>query len=343
MDNNNQDAFQDALAAEFELPPEDTTTTTTAPPAAADDAEVTPPAVVPPVDEATPPAGDAEKTDEEKAAEAEATAEAEKVKNETAEETANRHATEAADKAASEAPQFATKDDVKAAMREYNQETTGRVTEVHTVREDIIKTLYPEGIDQKVYDTEGRVIKDAQEIVDRGLVNDRTGEPYTYEEAASFMLRAGQQMAKNVEELNTYAESVAEENINLKEGNQRVMAEWGGILKVMPKLAAELAEEYVTTQLKFDKTRSYIEKMSMTPEAYYRRALAPYKQLGQALAEKNAAAAQQQAAADEEAKQNQQNEQDERNGIPPQRGTSKVNANTGDPMLDALVDELNKG
>jgi hypothetical protein len=81
----------------------------------------------------------------------------------------------------------------------------------------------------------------------------------------------------------------------------------------------------------------------MSPEAYYNRALAPYKQLGQALAEKQALEAAQVAAAQEEARQQQQDEQAERNGMPPQRGTSDVKANTGDPMLDALVDELNKG
>jgi hypothetical protein len=299
------------------------TPTPAAPTPPADD--VTPPAPTPPAENAGTPA---EKTDEEKAAEAEA----ELLKSETPEETANRHAKEAE----GELPKYATKEDVIDAMREYNKETTGRVEQIHQARDEVISTLHPEGIDRNIYDTEGRVIKTAQDIVDRGLINERTGEAYTYEEAASFVLEANRQMDKNIEELNSWAEDVAEQNISLVEGNKRVMEKWGDVLKAMPELAKELAEEYITTQLEFDKTGSYITRKGMEPEKYYDRVLAPYKQYGQAIAEKNELEAKLQS-------QQQQSEQAERNGIPPQRGTSDVKANTGDPMLDALVDELKKG
>jgi hypothetical protein len=333
MSDSNQDEFQAALATEFDLPPAEDTT----PPAPTEEPEVTPPAEDKPTPEATPPAP-VEKTEEELASE-----EAERVKNETPEETANRKATEDAAKANEEAPKPLTAEDIRRAIAEDRAETTGRVEQLHTAREEIITKLYPEGIDKNIYDTDGRVIKTAQDIVDRGLINDRTGEAYTYEEAASFILDANRQMAENIEELNSWAETVAEQNISLVESNQRVMSDWGDILKAMPKLAEELAAEYIQTQLQFDKTNSYITRMGMSPEAYYNRALAPYKQLGQALAEKQALEAAQVAAAQEEARQQQQDEQAERNGMPPQRGTSDVKANTGDPMLDALVDELNKG
>lgn len=337
--DSNQDEFQAALATEFDLAP------------ATDD--LTPPAPTPAVDEGAgeqapktgtegnepvpPAAGDEPKPGEPTPPQG---AEQQPSKQETEEEKANRLATEAAN---AEPPKPLTAEDIQAAIRADRAETQNRVNSLHTVREEIINTLHPEGIDQHVYDSNGQVVKTAQDIVDRGLVNERTGEPYTYEEAASFMLEAGRQMQKNVEELNQWAEGVAEENINLLEGNQRVMAEWGDVLKAMPTLAQELATEYITTQLQFDKSGNYITKMNMTPEAYYKRALAPYKQYGQALAEKNELEAKLQAKADADAAQAQQNEQAERFGLPPQRGQSDQKANTGDPMLDALVDELNKG
>lgn len=317
MDENTSTApdFQGALAAEFGLDPpaESTTSTDSTPPADTKAEPETPPAAeaqVPPTEVETPPAGEPAKP---------------------------QGGEEPVPPTDPEAPKFMTKDDVVDAMRQYNQETAGRLDQVSSASKEIIGTLYPEGIDSNIYDTNGNVIKTAQDIVDRGLVNERTGEPFSYEEAASFMLEAGQKMTKNVEELNNWAEKVAEENINLMEGNKRVMDKWGETLKALPKETVEaLAEKYITKLLKFDKTNSYITEMAMTPEEFYDTALSPYSQLSQSIAS--------QKQADEAAKtQAATTEQSERNGIPPQRGQSDVRANTGDPMLDALVDELKKG
>lgn len=258
-------------------------------------------------------------------------------KKETAEETANREGQEAA---GTDEPKPLTSEDIKKAIAEANSESTQRIERVQHVRDEIISTVHPEGIDKNIYDSNGNVIKTAQDIVDRGLINEHTGEPYTYEQAAQFILEANRQMTENVEQLNSWAESVAEQNINLHEGNQRVMEKWGDILQAMPELAKDLAAKYITKQLEFDKTNSYITKMAMTPEEFYDTVMPPYRKLGEALAnkrveEENAAAQQQQ--------QEQQQEQAERTGLPPQRGQSAVKANTGDPMLDALVDELAKG
>lgn len=355
-DNNDAPDFIGALQGELGItappeennPPEATPPATVTPPTGQEGAETPPPAASdnkpaatdPPAqtdgDKTTPPV--AEKTDEEKAADAQA--EADKSKNETAEETATRQANEAKQNDEDEAKKYATAEDVKQAIREVNQESTGRIEKVHTVREEIINKLHPEGIDRNIYDTDGKVIKTAQDIVDRGLINERTGEAFTYEEAASFMLEATREMNENINKLNDWAEDVAEKNISLVESNDRVMDQWGDILKAMPQLAKELADEYITTQLEFDKTGSYITKMSMSPEAYYGRVMAPYRKLGEALAAQQALQANQQA---EQQNAEQRAEQAERSGLPPQRGQSEVKANTGNSMLDALVDELNKG
>ena len=232
-------------------------------------------------------------------------------------------------------PKFATKQDVLDAMKEYNSETTGRIDKVATVSKEIIDSLHPEGIDRTLYDTNGAVIKTAQDIVDRGLVNERTGDTFTYEEAASFILEANRQMDQNIGELEKWAGDVAEKNINLLEGNERVMSQWKDVLEAMPNVAKDLAERYISTQLEFDKTNSYITRMSMTPEDFYNMTLTPYRQLGEALAAKEATAVAEQA-------QTQASEQDERNGIPGQRGQSNMPSNTGDAMVDALIDEINK-
>lgn len=339
-----QDDFQSALVAEFTPASDNTTPPAPAPTSDEGAGDATPPvagAEVPPVDnkpsDGEPPKPQGGEEDAPKDGEQPKPGEATDIPKETPEEKANREAQEAANK---EEPKPLTAEDIKKVLDERESSSQERVSQLHEAREAIISKVYPEGIDTKIYDTDGKVIKTAQDIVDRGLVNERTGEPYTYEEAASFMLEANKKMAEQVEELNSWAENVAEENISLNEGNQRVMAQWGDTLKAMPNLAAKLAEEYVSTQLTFDKTNSYITKMAMTPERFYGLVMPAYQKLGEALTAQQAAAQTQQ---QQEQNEQQQNEQAERNGLPPQRGTSDTRANTGNPMLDALVDELNKG
>lgn len=230
-----------------------------------------------------------------------------------------------------EEPKLMTKEDVLDAMREYNQEQTGYVSKVKEVRDEVINKLHPEGISKDIYDTNGEVIKTAQDIVDRNLLNPRTHEPFTYEEAASWLLDAQRSMNQNVEELNKYAEDIAEINVSLSESNKRVMDKWSDVLESMPDVAKQLAESYVKT-LEFDKTESYVVKAPIDPVEFYDLALAPYRQLSETLAEKQAL--------EEAQKQREaEAERDERIDVP-QRGSSKVKSNTGDSFLDALLDEM---
>lgn len=314
MDDNNKPDFMAALNEEFGLTPEDTTPTPPAPTPVADDAKDQP---------EQPPKAD---TEEDKPVQPAAADD----KPDDAKPAAPQGGEEKV-----EEPKFATKQDVMDAIRETGQETAQRVTKVNSARDEIIDKLYPEGIDKNVYDSNGKVIKTAQDIVDRGLINERTGEPYTYEEAASFMLEAGRKTAENLEELNSWAENVAEQNITLIESNHRVMDKWGDTLKSLPKEDVEkLAAQYIST-LEFDKTNSYVTKVVISPEQFYDIALAPYAQLNEALAKNAEYEAEAKRLRDEA-------EQAERSGLPPQRGTSATKSNTGDPMVDALIDEMNK-
>lgn len=330
LDNSTPD-FAGALAEEFGYNPE---------PVTSPEAEVkaTPVAVEPAIVEPPKPQ-DEEPDDKIKApVPAAPTIPIDPPKQETTKETAQRQAEEAA----ATAPKYATADDVKNAIRELNSETTARVDSLHNTTEQIINILHPEGIDKNLYDTTGKVIRTAQDIVDRELQKEN-GEPYTYDEAASFVLEANRTMVENIEELNKWAGNVAEQNISLMEGNQRVMDKWGDILNSMPELANQLAEKYISTQLQFDKTNSYITTMAMQPEEFYDLTMAPYRKLGEAMVAKQALEAAEATRIAKAADDQKVANQNERNGIPPQRGYSNVKANTGDPMLDALIDELNKG
>lgn len=304
------DEYQAALAEEFDLPPSEETPESPAS-QADDDKEVEQPA-----DTEGQVASDEEQPAEDKPVDEEKAPEDEPAVTSDDDEE----------------PKFATKDDVKAAMREYNQETSQRVELIHKAREEVIEALHPEGIDKNIYDTNGNVIKTAQDIVDRGLLNPNTNEPFSYEEAASWMMGAQQKMNQNIEELQSWAEDVAEKNVSLFEGNQRVMDQYGDVLKAMPNLAEELAAKYVKT-LEFDKTGTYVTKVPLDPVEFYETAITPYIKLGEQMAR----------AQELEAKQAEREAQDVQNDRLdlPTRGQSKTKSNTGDEMLDALMDELN--
>lgn len=264
-------------------------------------------------------------------------------KSETAEEKANREETEAA--GAAEEVKPLSKEDILAALNERDSALSNRVDKVKEAADEVIEKLYPQGIDKNIYDTDGNVIKTAQDIVDRALVNPNTNEPFTYEQAASFMLEAGRQMTENIEQLREYATEIAEKNVNLLEGNNQVIAKWGDTLKALPKETVDmLADTYMKTQLKFDKTNSYITEMAMSPEDFYNIALSPYSKLNEAIAKNAELETAAQAAAAAEQQREAEAEQAERTGgIPPQRGTSATKPNTGNEFTDALVEELMKG
>lgn len=301
------DDFQQALAEEFDL----------APPEPAEETPATP----------EEPGSEAEEVEEEPAAEGQVPPEGEEEKPAEGEPAKPSEEEE-------EEAKPVTKGDILAAIREDREESATRIDRVHEVSQKVIEQLHPEGIDTNIYDSNGNVIKTAQDIVDKGLINRDTGEPFTYEQAASWMLQAQQQMAKNVEELNHYAEDIAEKNVSLFESNARVMRDHGDLLKAMPNLAQELAQKYVDTQVEWDKTGNYITKMNMSPETFYKLTLAPYRQYADAIAEKQALESQLKS-------KEETAEQEERMGIP-QRGSSKAKSATGDAMLDALIDELDK-
>lgn len=334
--NETDNNYADVLATELGYEAETATPPTPAEPPAGDDAgqsdsqQTT--AVEDEQQQVQPPAGPP-KPEETPTPPADGTPPATPPATPTPEEKANAEGQQAA--TPPEAPAPLTAEDIRAAIQADREQVSQRVNAVSTARNEIIEKMYPQGIDQNIYDSNGNIIKTAQDIVDRGILKD-DGEPYTYEEAASFVLRASQEMAKNVEELNQWADNIAEQNISLAESNARVISKWGDILKAMPDVAQKLASDYISTQLEFDKTKSFITRMGMAPEQFYDIALGPYRKLGEALAEKQALEAQQQ-------QQQQESEQQERNGgIPPQRGTSDTPPNTGDPMLDALLVELGK-
>lgn len=228
-------------------------------------------------------------------------------------------------------PEYATKDDVKSAFREFNQEQTQRISTVKSAQQAVLEKIAPDGLDRNIYDSDGNVVHTAQDIIDRGLFNPKTQAPFeSYEEAASWMMDAQKTKNEEAERLESQAEALAELNVNLMEDQQRVVDQWGDTLKAMPEVAKRLADTYVRHFVKSDPKTEMIVEVAKTPTEFYNEMVPLYVQAAEAQAEAERIKTEYQAKAT----------QDERVDLPA-RGRSKSKANTGRGDLDALLDEFN--
>lgn len=231
---------------------------------------------------------------------------------------------------APEQPHYATKQDVLDAMAEYNQAQSSRIDEVNNLSNEIIQKYYPNGIDQTLRTTDGTEIKTAQDIVDLGLTKPN-GEEYTYEEAAQWIMDQRQQISRNLDEIRDSAMAVAETNQSLLNSMDRVRAEYGDLLAVVPEINAQVTNAYLKT-LTIDQERGIVTNAPVDMVEFYRMALAPYKQLAGEIGRRKEIEA-------ELEKRKAVIGRDDRQGLK-QRGTSNSKSNTGDKFVDAFIDEL---
>lgn len=229
-----------------------------------------------------------------------------------------------------ETPQFATKQDVKDAMAEYNQAQTAKIDQVNSLRDEIIQKYYPDGIDQTLRASDGTEIKTAQDIVDMGLTK-ANGEEFTYEEAAQWIMDQRQSISRNLDEIKDNAVLIAETNQNLLDGMDIIRAEYGDLLATIPEINKQVSDMYLKT-LTIDQEKGIVTNAPVDIVEYYRSALAPYKQLNDEISRRKEVEA-------ELEKRKAVIGRDDRQGLS-QRGTSKSKSNTGDPFVDAFIDEL---
>ena len=229
-----------------------------------------------------------------------------------------------------ETPQFATKQDIKDAMAEYNQAQTAKINEVSNLRDEIIQKYYPDGIDQTLRASDGTEIKTAQDIVDMGLTK-ANGEEFTYEEAAQWIMDQRQSISRNLDEIRDNAMMIAETNQSLLDGMDRVRAEYGDLLATIPEINQQVTNAYLKT-LTIDQERGVVINAPVDMVDFYRMALAPYKQLSEEISRRKEVEA-------ELEKRKAVIGRDDRQGLS-QRGTSKSKSNIGDPFVDAFIDEL---
>lgn len=227
-------------------------------------------------------------------------------------------------------PTYATKQDVYDALSQYNNDQSAHVDKLNQIKQELISTYYPDGIDTTLRFSDGTEIKTAQDIVDMG-VEKANGELFTYEEAAQWVMDQRQRISQNVEEIQSSAEQLATLNQDLLDGTERVRQLYGDILEADPQVAAEVTQAYLQT-LNIDQERGVVIGAPIDIVEFYRLALAPYKQMNDEIAKRKELEA-------ELEKRKGVISRDDRAGLR-MSGQSREKSNTGDDILDAFIDEL---
>lgn len=188
--------------------------------------------------------------------------------NETPEQKAEREAKEAADaqelEEEDEAPDTTARDN-RLATREYQQQ-------VAAVKQDIRAKMFAD-VPTELRDKDGDPIRTIDDVTK--LINPRTGEAFTDEEAGMWLLSAQQQFNQTLAAVEAQIEQVAEVNLDLKDQADLIRYQYGELLKAMPDLRDELWADYEATLVK-DPASGLILRAPINLERYYARNLKPY-------------------------------------------------------------------
>lgn len=125
-----------------------------------------------------------------------------------------------------------TKRAIKEALQEIETDRSSRLNQVEAVKKEAMEKLYPNGVDRQLRDSDGDPITGIDDLTK--LINPKTNDYFTEEEAGRWLLENQQRLNREVEQVERYVEKVAEVNVNLTEGAKRVHDKYADILKDEP-------------------------------------------------------------------------------------------------------------
>lgn len=190
-----------------------------------------------------------------------------------------------------------TKEAIKEALAEIDNAKQVKTDTLEAFKKEVTETLYPEGLDRQLRDSDGDPITGIDDLTK--LINPRTNELFTDEEAGAWLLQAQQKLNQDIERVEAFIEQVAETNVTVKSGAERVAEKYGAILQADDALRKSLIVAYDKTLVKDPKTGVTISA-PLTPEEFFDPILGP--RLNQKIEDDQAAAAAAKAKADEDAK-----------------------------------------
>lgn len=144
-------------------------------------------------------------------------------------------------------------------------------------------------VPQTLVDADGDPINSIEDVM--RLINPRTQEAFTEEEAGSWLLSAQQQFNKQIGELDKRIERIAEVNLDIQDQADAATAKYGEYLKANEEERQAIWAEYEKTLVK-DPESGIIVDAPISLEWFYDQLLGPkVKAQAEATAQAQAAAA----------------------------------------------------
>lgn len=193
--------------------------------------------------------------------------------NETPEQKAEREAKAAADEEAA----GDENEEIDTSARDTRLAARENARQVEVMKSDVRKEMFA-NVPTVLQDGDGDPIRSVDDVM--RLINPRTNEAFTEEEAGMWLLSAQQKFNQSLQGIEQQIETIAEVNVDLKDQADAVTYRYGALLKEMPELRDELWAEYEKT-LEKDPESGIITKMPVSLENFYEIALRPYATVAQ--------------------------------------------------------------
>lgn len=190
--------------------------------------------------------------------------------------------------------------DARRAERAYKQD-------LENIKTDVRKKLYGE-VPGEMRDAQGDPITSIEDVMQ--LVNPRTGDAFTREEAAEWFMSAQSQFNRNQDRINKEVEKIADLHMDLWDQTQVINNRYGALLREMPDVRDKAWKAFNKTLIKDEKT-GVITDITIPLEEFYEDYLEPYAELGRA-AEKAQKEDEAATKAAEEARKKQEEEERQR-------------------------------
>lgn len=158
--------------------------------------------------------------------------------------------------------------DTRRAEREYR-------AQVDSVKKDVREKMFAD-VPTELRDADGDPINGIDDVMK--LINPRTSQPFTEEEAGMWLLSAQNQFNNNLSRIEKQVEQIADTNLALKDEADAINYRYGELLKAMPDLRDRLWAAYQKTLVKDEKS-GIIINAPVSLEEFYEIQLEPYAQL----------------------------------------------------------------
>lgn len=183
----------------------------------------------------------------------------------------------------------AHKQAVKDALKEFTSENQAAQAEFTELASEAMAMVFPNGVEDPRVDSDGDKITSPKQVEE--LVNPKTGELFTPEEARDWYENATKKYENNLAVARQEAVRVASVAANMDKGREAVLKHYGDFIKSNPEIAKKVADAYIRTiTIAGEGENAYIIDAPIDILEFYNDVMYPQMELAEKRSEEAAAA-----------------------------------------------------